>query len=93
MEEGWWDARVLGAFWKRSKKEGTLSSEPEVELSSKDRPRTKLASSSSTQNTATTQASGKKDKSKRKHESSDEEEDAQGVKGDDFFAQDSDDEE
>lgn len=92
---------------KKAVKEGQLSNEPEIELSSKDRPRSKLASNAPTQ-TIGKQTSGKKaskaadtkSPSKRKHQqesSSDEDQDddddaAGGVKGDDFFAQDSDDE-
>ncbi|KAJ1032532.1 hypothetical protein NDA16_000555 [Ustilago loliicola] len=89
----------------KAMKDGELSTEPEVELSRKDRPRTKLASSSSTANGGKKTAeiksdkkAGKTDKNKRKKkevssdEESDDEEDAVGVKGDDFFAQDSDEE-
>ncbi len=86
---------------KSAMKEGKLSTEIEVELSSKDAPRTKLATSSNGKTAGQTtdkkadKKSKKTDKSKRKQaESSDEEddEDVGGVKGDDFFAQ-SDDEE
>ena len=89
----------------KAMKDGELSAEPEVELSSKDRPRTKLANSSSSKAAAessgrerTDKKAGKTGKAKSKHQapSSDEDEDdgdAQGVKGDDFFAQDSDEEE
>lgn len=90
---------------KKAMQDGKLSGEPEVELSSKDRPRTKLASASSSRvnggKNSVEQKGAKADKNKRKkdEESSadesdddEEEEDAGGVKGDDFFAQDSDDE-
>ncbi|SPO22679.1 probable rRNA-processing protein EFG1 [Ustilago trichophora] len=89
---------------KEAIKDGKLSAEPEVELSNKDRPRTKLANSNTgiaetepNGNQKSEKKAGKAAKSKRKHKepSSDEEdeEDAGGVKGDDFFAQDSDDQE
>ncbi|SNX82397.1 related to rRNA-processing protein EFG1 [Melanopsichium pennsylvanicum] len=77
---------------------GELSGEPEEELSSQDRPRTKLAHDQSAQ---VDNGKDKKDKrakkdnkaseNKRKRESSDQD-DAGGIAGDDFFAQNSDDE-
>lgn len=93
---------------KKAMQDGELGREPEVELSSKDRPRTKLASCSSNGADAAEARSSKAGKGKGEKGSSkskkvlqrhperrsdgEEEESAQGVKGDDFFAQ-SDDEE
>ena len=89
-------------------KDGQISDEPEVELSSKDRSLKKLVSPSSTNQAGTesrnnTSRADKKadnvDKKKRKHEESDSDDDRDqaadgtgGVRGDDFFAHDSDDE-
>lgn len=92
---------------KKAMKEGEISNEPEVELNSKDRSLKKLANASSNGSTSRVAAetgdkpkSSKAAKNKRKHEDASDEpvdqeeqgEDARGVKGDDFFAQDSDDE-
>lgn len=89
-------------------KDGQISSEPEVELNSKDRTLKKLANSSSAgkaglQSSGKQRSSAKADKTDKKRKQrkqdepdSDEDEDAGaagGVKDDDFFAQDSDDEE
>lgn len=86
---------------KKAIKEGELSGQPEVELSSKDRPRTKLGSASGGANglksatgeeKRTDKKAGKKQEASSSDEDSEDEDDAGGVKGDDFFAQDSDDE-
>lgn len=90
---------------KKAIKDGQISLDVEVELSSKGRTLRKLASSSNgTASKASSQASSKQitdkksdktTKNKRKHDlpsSDDDASEAGGVKGDDFFAQDSDDE-
>ncbi|EST06373.1 rRNA-processing protein EFG1 [Kalmanozyma brasiliensis GHG001] len=91
---------------RKAMKGGEISNEPEVELNSKDLSLKKLANGSTTKpaetggTQKTDKKSGKGGKNKRKHEEDDERVDsdeeltqAGGVKGDDFFAQDSDDEE
>ncbi|GAC97262.1 hypothetical protein PHSY_004847 [Pseudozyma hubeiensis SY62] len=89
---------------KKAIKDGQISQDVEVELSSKGRTLRKLASSSNGTGKATSQATSKQktdkksDKTtsnKREHEmpsSDDDASEAGGVKGDDFFAQDSEDE-